>query len=246
MGENAGMGTARSDRIATEIERELAAFANRARSELNSSGYAPSALRWAGASVPQLRSVVRKYAQLLKDAPAADVRAVALRLVKGRGAEARQVGYELIERRKDVRSSLTRAQVEALGRGNDNWASVDGFSAYVAGPAWKRRLLADADVMRWAKSTNPWWRRTALASAVTLNRRTPGSTGDAPRTLRVCRALAADRHPLVIKAVSWALRSLVAHDPDAVRSFIEERKTILAPSVVREVRTKLTTGRKAG
>ena len=240
------MGAALSERIATEIECELAAFSNRARSEFHSGGYAPSALQWAGASVPQLRSVVRKYAQVLKDAPAADVRAVALRLVKGRGAEARQVGYELIERRKDVRSSLTRAHVEALGRGNDNWASVDGFSAYIAGPAWKRRLIADADVMRWAKSANPWWRRTALASAVSLNRRTPGSTGDAPRTLRVCRALAGDRHPLVIKAVSWALRSLVAHDPAAVRSFIEERKAILAPSVVREVRTKLTTGRKSG
>ena len=100
--------------------------------------------------------------------------------------------------------------------------------------------------MRWAKSPNPWWRRTALASAVALNRRTPGSSGDAPRTLRVCRALARDPHPLVAKAVSWALRSLVAHDPAAVRAFVEDRKDVLARSVVREVRTKLTTGRKAG
>ena len=246
MGENGGVATVQTERIAREIERKLAAFANGDRSEMLAGGYAPSGLRWFGASVPQFRSIVREYSAALKDVPAVDIRAIALHLVKGRGAEARQVGYELIERRKDVRSSLTRAHIEALGRGNDNWASVDGFSAYIAGPAWKRRLISDADVMRWAKSTNPWWRRTALASAVALNRHTPGSTGDAPRTLRVCHALAADRHPPVVKAVSWALRSLVAHDPAAVRLFIEEHKAVLAASVVREVRTKLTTGRKAG
>ena len=234
------------ERVAKAIERKLAAFANLERSQVMSGGYAPSGLRWTGASVPQMRSVVREYASALKDTPPSDVRAIAMDLVQGGGAEARQVGYELIQRRKDVRTALTRAQIEALGKGNDNWASVDGFSAYITGPSWKGGLLTDADVMRWVRSTNPWWRRTALASAVSLNRKTPGSTGDAPRTLRVCRALASDKHPLVIKAVSWALRSLVPHDPKAVRAFIDNHRDVLAPSVVREVQTKLTTGRKAG
>lgn len=245
MGENSGVANAVAGRIANEIERKLAAFSNGERAHVLSGGYAPSQLRWVGASVPELRSVVRQYAVTLKNAPASDVRAVAMHLVRGRGAEARQVGYELIERRKDVRSSLTGRQVQALGRGNDNWASVDGFSAYISGPAWKRGLLSDADVMRWAKSSNPWWRRTALASAVALNRKTPGSNGDTTRTLRMCRVLAGDKHPLVIKAVSWALRSLVAHDPSAVRRFIEDQEDVLARSVIREVRTKLETGRKS-
>ena len=240
------MGRAQNDRIAKEIEARLAALANSSRRQVMSGGYAPSGLRWVGASVPQLRAVVKEYAGALKDVPATDVLAIANRLVKGGGAEARQVGYELIAGRKDLRTELTRSQVEALGKGNDNWASVDGFSAYIAGPSWKRGLLTDADVMRWAKSSDPWWRRTALASVVSLNRKTPGSHGDAPRTLRVCRALAADKHLLVIKAVSWALRTLVPHDPAAVRAFLDDRKAVLAPLVVREVRTKLTTGRKAG
>lgn len=237
-------GDALSAGVAAEIERALAAFQDSERREVMSGGYAPSALHWVGATVPQLRSVVRTYAAVLKDAPAAAVRAVALRLVKGGGAEARQVGWELIERRKDVRTSLTRAQIEALGRGNDNWASVDGFSMSIAGPAWKGGLISDADVMRWARSPNPWWRRTALASSVVLNRRTRGSTGDAPRTLRVCRTLAADKHPLVIKAVSWALRSLIPHQPAAVSAFVARHRTVLAPLVIREVHTKLTTGLK--
>ena len=46
------------------------------------------------------------------------------------------------------------------------------------------------------------------------------------------------------KALSWALRELVVHDPDAVREFLEEHEDALAARVKREVRNKLTTGLK--
>lgn len=231
---------------AARIEKALEGFENPERRSVMAGGYAPSALRWVGASVPQWRSVVREYSAVLKSAPAGDVRALALRLVRGNIAEARHVARELIGRRRDVRSALTRLQAEALGRGNDNWASVDSFSVTIAGPAWMNGQVSDADVMRWARSKDPWWRRTALASTVALNLRSRGGTGDAPRTLRICRQLAADRHPLVVKAVSWALRSLVHHDPGAVKTFLEKHRSSLAPLVLREVGTKLTTGRKQG
>ena len=42
--------------------------------------------------------------------------------------------------------------------------------------------------------------------------------------------------------MSWALRALAAREPQAVAAFLEEHE--LAPRVVREVRSKLTTGRK--
>lgn len=49
---------------------------------------------------------------------------------------------------------------------------------------------------------------------------------------------------MVVKALSWALRVLVAHDPDAVRKFLEENEEVLAARVKREVLNKLTTGLK--
>ena len=48
---------------------------------------------------------------------------------------------------------------------------------------------------------------------------------------------------LLVKACSWALRELGERDPKAVRAFL--RHQTLAPRVVREVRRKLDTGRKA-
>ena len=53
-----------------------------------------------------------------------------------------------------------------------------------------------------------------------------------------------DHEDMVVKAMSWALRELVVHDPDAVRAFLQEHENILAARVKREVRNKLTTGLK--
>lgn len=98
---------------------------------------------------------------------------------------------------------------------------------------------------RWAASDDVWWRRTAVVCTVALNTKSRGGTGDVPRTLDVCDRLAADAEDMVVKGVSWALRSLVSHDPAAVRAFLAEHDDVLAARVRREVRTKLDTGKKS-
>jgi 3-methyladenine DNA glycosylase AlkD len=60
----------------------------------------------------------------------------------------------------------------------------------------------------------------------------------------VCRLLIDDHDDMVVKALSWALRELVVHDPDAVSAFLSEHADVLAARVKREVRNKLTTGLK--
>jgi 3-methyladenine DNA glycosylase AlkD len=139
---------------------------------------------------------------------------------------------------------LTPALARRLGRGNDNWASVDGFASFLTGPAWNGGLLTDAELVSWAKSKDPWWRRTALASTVTLNLRSRGGHGDTRRTLLICRHFTAERSPMLAKALSWALRSLVSHDKDAVRQFLQRYHATLPAIVKREVGTKIKTGRK--
>jgi 3-methyladenine DNA glycosylase AlkD len=72
-----------------------------------------------------------------------------------------------------------------------------------------------------------------------------GGRGDARRTLLICSLLIDERDEMIVKALSWALRALVARDPEAVRQFIEENDARLAALVRREVRQKLSTGRKS-
>ncbi len=208
-------------------------------------GYAPSRLTTLGVPVPAMRGVGRRFARELASDDPRVVIAVARALVAGRTSEGRQVGYELVARRMDAMALLTPAIVRALGRGNDNWASVDGFATHLAGPAWRTGRIPDDDVDRWARSRNRWWRRTALASTVALNVAARGGTGDTRRTLRICSRLVGDSDPMIAKALSWALRSLVPHDPAAVRAFVATHHARLPALVRREVATKLATGRKA-
>ena len=83
-----------------------------------------------------------------------------------------------------------------------------------------------------------------MVSTVPLNNKARGGSGDAPRTLDVCRMLVEDRDDMVVKALSWALRALAVRDPKAVRAFLAQHKGVVAPRVRREVQNKLLTGLK--
>jgi 3-methyladenine DNA glycosylase AlkD len=193
-------------------------------------------------NTPSTRVVRRRYSRALADADPDSVLEVVRILVRDYGH--RGLAYELIGYHKGAFARTGLAELEELGHGIDSWWAVDGFARILAGPAWLRGQVEDADIHRWARSPNRWWRRAALVSTVALNTRSKGGYGDAPRTLAVCRLLVDDHDDMVVKALSWALRSLVAHDPGAARAFLAEHEDVLAARVLREVRNKLTTGLK--
>lgn len=207
-------------------------------------GYFPTATEILGVPVPEIRRTLRPLARSLRAEPTGRVLEVARSLLRTDVHEARQVAFELVGGRRDLIDTLDAHAVESLGRGNDNWASVDCFSVFVSGPCWRDGAITDRDVIRWARSEDRWWRRTALVSTVALNLRSRGGTGDVPRTLRVCTELAGDRDPMVAKALSWALRSLCGVDPGAVEAFLEQHGDAVSALVRREVGNKLTTGLK--
>jgi 3-methyladenine DNA glycosylase AlkD len=133
--------------------------------------------------------------------------------------------------------------LKEMGDRVDNWGSADVF-ALMAGTAWRARQISDARIQSCTRSENRWWRRAALVCTVALNRRSWGGKGDATRTLAVCERLAADRDDMVVKAMSWALRELIAVDRRAVERFMKKHDDVLAARVKREVRNKLETGLK--
>ena len=172
--------------------------------------------------------------------------AIALRLLELNrpGFEYRFVAYELVCYNKPAPRCLSENELELLGRGISSWEDVDTFSCYLAGPAWRQHQVPDELIHRWARSDDRWWRRAAVVCTVALNNKARGGSGDTPRTLEVCRILVSDRDDMVVKAMSWSLRELSRRDPQSVRAFLLENKGMLAPRVVREVNTKLTTGLK--
>ncbi len=191
--------------------------------------------------VPRVRPIRREFSRTVAAAQPEQVLDFAARLID---LDLRIWAYEIVHYHRPTLRRLDAATIESLGRGLADWASVDVFGGYVAGPAWVKRQISDQDVHRWARSPDRWWRRTALVATVGLNTKTRGGYGDAPCTLAVCELLADDRDDMVVKALSWALRVLAPHDPKAVRHFLTTNEDRLAARVKRETRNKLATGVK--
>ncbi|HEV7693234.1 MAG TPA: DNA alkylation repair protein [Hyphomonadaceae bacterium] len=192
-------------------------------------------------NVPALRGVRRGLSTKLRTADPADVKAVALGLAK---AGRKWLGYEIINQHNGASQSVTIKEIEALGEGMASWEEVDSFGVLLSGAAWLDSGISDADVKRWARSKDLWWRRAALVSTVVLNAKSRGGKGDTKRTLMICGMLVGDREDMIVKAMSRALRSLVSWDAKAVRGFLAEQDGALAARVKREVSNKLRTGLK--
>jgi len=193
-------------------------------------------------NTPNVRAIRKKYSKRFRDNDSVFILELAWVLLDRYGE--RWIAYELIANHQKAYSSLDEAALEKYGQGINSWGSVDSFSRTLSGPAWRDGMVDDALLHRWAGSTDRWWRRAALVSTVALNVRSQGGKGDTERTLAICQKLAGDQDDMVIKAMSWALRELVPHDPQAVREFIKENEKVLATRVKREVNNKLSTGLK--
>ncbi len=90
-----------------------------------------------GAGVPDLRKIARAVAGRLKTAAPQGVLELALAIIADGVFEGRQTAYEILSRHKPTMAVLRVKDIERLGEGMDNWASVDAFSSLVAGPAWR-------------------------------------------------------------------------------------------------------------
>lgn len=192
-----------------------------------------------------LRALRRRVSAELVAQPAKTIVRIAERIMQSGLPGCHVIACELILHRPDTLAGIRAKDLERLGRFMASWGEVDTFACYVAGRVWRAGQIEDSVVLGWAGSNNRWWRRAALVSTVPLNVRAQGGAGDAKRTLQICRQLADDRDAMVVKAMSWALRELAVRDPGAVRTFLQQQGSRLAPRVMREVQSKLESGRKA-
>jgi 3-methyladenine DNA glycosylase AlkD len=193
----------------------------------------------------EVRAVRRALSRQLRDAEPRVVLALADRLVVRDGEFDRFLAYEIITSHPLALARIRTRDLRRLGRGMDSWGDVDTFACYVAGPAWRERQVTDAEIARWVRAKDRWWRRAGVVSTVPLNSHARGGTGDAARTLAICRLALDDHDPMVVKAISWALRELAKRSPADAEQFLDEHGERVPALVRREVRSKLRTGLKA-
>lgn len=193
-------------------------------------------------STPIVRRVRREYSRSLAKAPPELVIRIALDLVGRSDFTCRWFAYEIVERHKGAFANLTTGQLQKLGEGIDSWAAVDCFGCYLSGPAWRDGRLSTSVIHGWLGSADHWWRRAALVSTIALSRR--GESQDIREAIEICTLAVSDRHDMVVKALSWALREVAKKHPGEAKKFIARHRDGLAARVTREVQNKIATGLK--
>lgn len=156
------------------------------------------------------------------------------------------LGMELLVRYRRRIPDLTWDHFDRWRRKVDNWGLTHGLGINILAP-W---LLADPHA-RLSRSwdliadEDAWSRRVALVATVPINRGHTGFTIP-DLTLELVDRVTEERHPMITKAVSWALQEMIKKHPDQVAAYLEENQEVLAAHVVREVSNKLRTGLKSG
>jgi 3-methyladenine DNA glycosylase AlkD len=194
---------------------------------------------------PSVRVIRRRYSRVLADESPRTVLRFVRSLLDRAGWAERVIAWEVLAAHKRAFRLLNDRLAEHMARRLSDWGSVDAYGVTVLGQAWRAGLVTDSKILAWARSRDRWRRRLALVATVPLNSRARGGTGDARKTLRVCRALLGDSDDMVVKAMSWSLRELAKQDPEAVETFLQKEEDRLPSRVKREVLNKLRTGVKS-
>ena len=119
--------------------------------------------------VPMVRSVRRRYSNVLKGQPANAAIEFALALSDGGGWPERLIAYEVVAAHRAAAATLNERHVARMAKGLADWATVDLFGVTILGPAWRDRRVPDTTIDRLARSTDRWRRRLALVATVPLN-----------------------------------------------------------------------------
>ncbi len=233
------------ENIENDIIEALESFKDIKRFEF-SKNYYPTAMRVIGVTVPNSRIVLKELKYKTIAWPDIEKIQLAKKLIESNIFECQQIAFEFVAKDKKTLKKMTHDDFIELGKNLDNWISVDTYSIYLLGYAWRNGIIDDVEIKSFLKSTNHWRRRIAVVATVGLNLKSHGGKGDAKRTIEICELVVHDHHQMIVKALSWALRELSKREKLPVQGFIEKYHDQLHSKVIREVTTKLETGKKNG
>ncbi len=196
-----------------------------------------------GVRVPELRKIAAAWTS--RKASWEDTLALSESLWTAPSLEERALAIIILSRNRRRIPELTWDRFDRWRRLLDNWGLTDSLGNSLFGP-W---LAADFDarkhfLQQLIEDPDVWSRRLALVAIVPLNRDLRTAVPDL--TFGLIEQVIDERHPMVTKAVSWALRQLVKTHKPKVEDFVAENRDRLAPLAAREVANKLRTGRKSG
>jgi 3-methyladenine DNA glycosylase AlkD len=167
--------------------------------------------KFLGLTVPEMRSLARKYRELSDDD--------ALKLLASPWHEDRLVALILLvnafERGDESRRKRIHRAYLANARHINNWDLVDVSAGSIVGSHLDSRNISLLE--RLAKSDDVWERRIAIVATLAFIRE-----GKFRPTLRISGLLLEDSHDLIHKAAGWMLREVGKRDRAVLDGFLKK------------------------
>ena len=204
--------------------------------------YLKSDLVHYGASVPAIRSVVKRAATRHPDLGHDEVVDLVDALWTEPVHERRMAAVELLDLYVDRLRPDDADLLERLLRQSRTWALVDGLAASVVGPLAERYDEMGTVLDRWARDDDFWIRRSALLAHLVALRR---GEGDFARFSGYADAMLEEREFFIRKAIGWVLRDTARKRPDLVYDWLLPRAGRASSVTVREAIKPLSDQQRA-
>jgi 3-methyladenine DNA glycosylase AlkD len=189
-----------------------------------------------GVRVPQIRALVTETARTA-DVAFEQACAILDGACEGGWRDDILFGVFLVARFRKPLQTLPWTRLAGWLKAVDNWETCDQLAMNIGAP----RVAADASLtpklLALTRSSNVWQKRFALATAAALNQR---GRSMPELTLEICAPLVTDPHPMVQKALGWAIREASERDEAAAHLFLARHQAKMSRTVVREASQKLT------
>jgi 3-methyladenine DNA glycosylase AlkD len=206
-------------------------------------------VRW-----PLIEAVKRGFREATKGERTSTWLFLADRILRDDTVEPRWFAFGLLERTIADEPERTWQLVRRAAREATDWATIDAL-AHVVGKGILNEPYRWAELEQLVFSPNRWERRlvgSTIATTPFVDHKRGRQPKIAEHGLGLIGQLIGDDEPDVQKALSWALRSLVMVDVDAVTAFCEREAATAAAEndghrawVIRDALSKLDPARAA-
>ena len=194
---------------------------------------------------PEVRSISRKFLKSHPDLSNQQMVALLSSLYRGETYTERQIASNLLGIHHSFRRALDPLMIKVWLETLTGWCEIDNlcqsnFSAeemLANWPAWQK-LFSDL-----VGSKHVSQRRASLVLLTRAVRETDDERLAETAFVNIER-LETAREILITKAISWLLRELITQHRDRVARYLENHQETLPKIAFREVRRKLTTGKK--
>ncbi len=184
-----------------------------------------------GLTVPQVRTIVKKYA---KQMSLTHIEA----LLENPIHEVRLAGVLTLVARFEKADLARQAEIVEFYLKNlagvNNWDLVDSSAAKILGAHLADKKDASA-LDSLARSVDLWTQRVAIVATQAFIQR-----GIYEPTIRIASILLLHPHDLIHKAVGWMLREVGKRDEGVLRGFLDEHAAVMPRTMLRYALEKLS------